>query len=147
MANWRVPQLNNSVASSLSRMASQPLSKASRHSVTSRWCNFPLSRTRRLGMTRPNTQRRSRSLQPRFGADCSCLWRASRRRPGAHLERVKRDPKIARRSVGSHENPTDSEFAVSSRSPSQRRWCRIIPARYLNRSNSISPCFPVRRNG
>lgn len=42
-----------------------------------------------------------------------------------HLKRS--DPKIARGSVGSHENPADSEFNVRDPFPAQRGWCRISP--------------------
>jgi hypothetical protein len=54
--------------------------------------------------------------------------------------------KIARGSVGSHENPTDSELAVSALASVQRGWRRIIPGKKLNRTDSISVHFPARRN-
>ena len=39
-------------------------------------------------------------------------------------------PGITRRSVRSHENPTDSEFDVRSPFPAQHGWCHISPVRY-----------------
>jgi hypothetical protein len=48
---------------------------------------------------------------------------------GVHLERRKNDPKISRRSVGSHENPTDSEFPVTRYASGQSCRKYISPAR------------------
>ena len=69
-------------------------------------------------------------------------WQRPERKLGAFKEVT---PSIARRSVGSHENPTDSDCDVESRLPGQNGWCRICPARRTNRTNSLSPSSPVGR--
>jgi hypothetical protein len=52
-----------------------------------------------------------------------------------------------RRSVGSHENPTDSDFDVTGRFPGRDGWPPISPDRWPNRTYSSGPQNPAGRNG
>ena len=74
----------------------------------------------------------------------ACLLLGSRL--GVHFSVDRCGPRISRRSVGSHDNPTDSDFAVTSPAPGRRWWRSILAGRCLHRSDSIGPPSPVGRN-
>jgi hypothetical protein len=58
---------------------------------------------------------------------------------------LRKMPRIARRPLGSHANPTDLDSRVVNQLPGRYGWRRIYPGRGLNRANSIGPSYPVGR--